>query len=376
MQLPIPRSVSIMLLTVGLLVSTSVSATYTFTDLNLFSRNESYPPILAVNNARQVLMEEHSRTRLLDFTQDNSFDVWDTDIVSFNDVNQLVGSLRDSNSNQQAALWHSTSKGLSAPIILGFPATAHNNSQAVGINNVDQVIGYIFSSDNAAHNAVRWDKEIPTILDSLAVSFNHNGVRDVNDNGVVVGTSIAEDGSQHAVLWNGKEITDLSPDGNFSEASQINNAGLVVGGSYSNDLNEMHATLWNGSTQMDLGALSGYFSFASSINNANEIVGFYETRNSDAITGSTLYDRRAALWNGANAFDLNTLLAPGVQSEGWVLNTATSINDEGWIVGESYNAITDTYSAYLLTPVPLPASAWMFISAIVGFIGFARNRKK
>jgi probable HAF family extracellular repeat protein len=56
--------------------------------------------------------------------------------------------------------------------------------------------------------------------------------RAVNNSGIVVGLSYANDGMTHAVIWaRGKGITRLEKPKGYvkSEANAINNAGVVVG---------------------------------------------------------------------------------------------------------------------------------------------------
>ena len=61
--------------------------------------------------------------------------------------------------------------------------------------------------------------------------------------------------------------------------------------------------------------------------------------------------------------DLNTLIAPG---SGWILTEARDINDRGQIVG--YGQTTQGTRAFLLTPVPEPATNLMAVLAAL-FMG-------
>ncbi len=106
--------------------------------------------------------------------------------------------------------------------------------------------------------------------------------------------------------------------GNISDATAINDAGQVVGGTYVNKINAVsHAFLWSASTGMtDLGTLGGYESYAGSINNSGQVVGC-----ADLPSGV----EHAFLWTPSGGMqDIGTL---GTYS------CAFGINDNGQVVG-------------------------------------------
>lgn len=111
-----------------------------------------------------------------------------------------------------------------------------------------------------------------------------------------------------AQAGSGYAFTDL---GAFSRVAAINNAGQVLGYSYTADLSEVHATISSGTSATDLGTLGGTTSFGQGINNAGQVVGY------SYVTGDTT--NHATLWNGTSITDLNDLPDPAMVSNGWVL---------------------------------------------------------
>jgi probable HAF family extracellular repeat protein len=129
--------------------------------------------------------------------------------------------------------------------------------------------------------------------------------------------------------------------GSDSYANSINNSGQVVGYSYTTGVRTYHAFLYSGGLMNDLGTLGGSDSYANSINNSGQVVGYSYT------TGVRTY--HAFLYSGGLMFDLNHLV--NTNSIGTsIIASANGINDSGQIIANGNND-----HAYLLTP-SLPAS--------------------
>jgi len=80
----------------------------------------------------------------------------------------------------------------------------------------------------------------------------------------------------------------------------------VAGYSYTAG-NATHATLWNGTTAIDLGSpLGGTNSYAYAINASGQVAGLSETAGNATV--------HATLWNGTTATDLGTLGGGGGHS--------------------------------------------------------------
>lgn len=197
--------------------------------------------------------------------------------------------------------------------------------EAAAVNDNDQVVGSDFIWQEGTRTA------LPTLggLDSGG-SRSSYGV-DINNAGYIAGTSHALNGSPHAFLAKGFNITDLgvlgsypsptNPDNPYYEyslARGMNESNQVVGWSTVNEGGD-HAFLYSEGMMLDLGTLGGRFSKAFAINNLGQVVG-----TSDLVLGphAFLYDQV----NGLQ--DLNEYIP---NYPGWRLDQATDINDAGQI---------------------------------------------
>lgn len=174
----------------------------------------------------------------------------------------------------------------------------------------------------------------------------------INDRGQIAGYALNSNYRERAVLWDGGKIKELGTlfGGSASSASGINNEGTVVGWSYALFNAGAHATMWSGIKVVDLGTLGGPISQANAINAAGLIVG-----NSRIDTGSQTSLAAIWYWKGnKKAVNLNTFLTPEEVSAGWVLTTATGINDNGVVVGTAFNTVTNAQYGYKLSLTAAP----------------------
>jgi probable HAF family extracellular repeat protein len=209
-------------------------------------------------------------------------------------------------------------------------------SAANSINKAGKVVGSSFTSNGyTLYHAVLWQNS--TVIDLGTLGGTYSAANSINNAGKVVGDSQTTSSTSHAFLWQNGQMTDLGTlGGSYSAANSINNAGKVVGSSDTNS-GTRHAFLWQNGKMTDLGTLGGNYSVANSINNVGKIVG-----DSSTPSGTT---QHAVLWDKGKRRDLNNLLP---SNSGWVLNTATAINNRGQIVG--YGAHNGQTHAFLLTP--------------------------
>ena len=249
--------------------------------------------------------------------------------IDISNAGQVVGS-----SGFRAALWNG-----SVPTDLGTLGGSYGT--AVAISRAGQVVGYsTLPGDDANYNhATLWNGLTAIDLGTLGGTFSF--ASGINSAGQIVGYSVlaGNSGGVHAVLWNGRTATDLG----LGYALNINDRGQVVGQSFDDPASDSrHATLWSGGTRIDLGTLGGSLSAATDINNAGQIVG------GSLLAGDVI--GHAVIWQGTVATDLNTALDAPTREAGWYLSDATAINAQGWITGTAFNTLTNERRAYLLKP--------------------------
>jgi probable HAF family extracellular repeat protein len=252
-------------------------------------------------------------------------------------------------------------------------------SRANGINGFNQVVG--FSSpelDNAKSRAFFWSRSTGS-LDIGTLGGAHAQAFAINDAGFITGnsqlaSSAGSEGPIHAFLSPSplgagpRGMRDLGTlGGSFSYGMSVNAHNHVVGYSSTNKENaRVHAFWSNGVSMKDLGTLPNSTttqqdqSFALSVNNADQVVGYtYVTgigANIDPAVqpGVSPVRQVAFVWSQGVMKDLNTLI--GSAAEKYELTSATGINDNGQIVATALSKTTGTRRAVLLTPpTPLPA---------------------
>ncbi|MCL4196922.1 MAG: hypothetical protein KJZ69_05460 [Phycisphaerales bacterium] len=216
------------------------------------------------------------------------------------------------------------------------------SSFANGMNNVGQVVGQSeIEWGRFNGRAFLWEsgvmQELPRLCECSDSSY---GANDINDAGEIVGTNPSPVGPI-AVLWVNGKVFDLgSLSGNGSQAHAINEQGVIVG--YSVAANgQGHAVKWVDRQIIDIHSpLIIPPSFARDINNVGQIVG-------DAVG----YTRGFILNPGEQMILLDDLVPPRLRLPWWI-NRATSINDAGQIAAEAkVPGRPSDYWAVLLSPV-------------------------
>jgi probable HAF family extracellular repeat protein len=146
--------------------------------------------------------------------------------------------------------------------------------------------------------------------------------RAINNLGQVAGTAwTTGDIGSHATVWNGTTTIDLTPGipGWSSVANGINISGQVAGNSvvqFSTWEWAWRASVWNGTTVTVLGTLADTTANgAEAINSSGQVAGV-------SIIGSYSGSYHATVWNGTTPTDL------GIESQAFAINDAGQV--AGW----------------------------------------------
>ncbi|MGZ8945643.1 MAG: PxKF domain-containing protein [Methylococcaceae bacterium] len=270
--------------------------------------------------------------------------------------------------------------------VFGANENGFSQSEAYCINSEGVAVGSSQTTENnlfQGSRATRWGvtDTTPTNLGTLSTDrsgFGGSQAVQINDSGVAVGFSyifgIGYDemsGEEfdswlgpRSVRWGTGETTPtnlgtLGTDSNgygYAIAKQINNVGIVIGDSelYDNGVYKGYrAVRWDANATMptNLGTLgtdeSGYgYSYASDINDSGIVVGqsVYYDLNPGFV------DSRAVSWGmDGQIQDLNNLLSANDKANGWLLVSATHINNNGQIL--AWGKKQDVYHYAVLSPV-------------------------
>jgi probable HAF family extracellular repeat protein len=170
----------------------------------------------------------------------------------------------------------------------------------------------------------------------------------INASGQVSGTGYFANNRYKAYLWknDGTAIQSLGTLGGSESASTgLNDAGQVIGWSYTYRFLKPHAFIWlnNGSPMKDLGTFGGTTSQANNINASGQVTGYAN------LAGDTT--AHAFLWrnDGTTIQDINALIDPTDPSKPYVtLTNGDFINGLGDIVADGTDSRTGLQNVYLL----------------------------
>jgi probable HAF family extracellular repeat protein len=209
-------------------------------------------------------------------------------------------------------------------VMTALPTLGGNNAQAVGVNDLGQVVGF-------AEQSTRYQKcSLPQVLDIQAVVWEPSGKIEtlpplpgdvsawaigINNYGQVIGASgdcvspnfNGNGGTmpQHVVIWQHGTATNLKTLGGSSAFPwAINSRGQVAGVSNLAGDTNFHTFLWaEDSGMQDLKTLPG------DVNS-----GAFGLNDQGAVVGGSCdvnFNCRAFLWENGVMTDLNSLVAPG-----------------------------------------------------------------
>ncbi|SFW40428.1 PEP-CTERM sorting domain-containing protein [Nitrosovibrio sp. Nv17] len=262
----------------------------------------------------------------------------------------IVGNLYTYSGRNTAALWQGNNLSfLKDPI-------GTYESVATAVNDSGQIAGIYNGSIPILWANATADPVILPLLSGHSAGI----VNAINNSGQLVGNSSTGSVIQ-AVLWEDGNVVNLASSlSGRSIANDINDAGQILiqgqGGSY----------IWENGVLDALDNLGSGISVANGINNLGQVIG--RTDFGDGYSYATL-------WNGSTPIDLNSQLDPEIVHAGWVLYSAVDINDSGWITALAHHPVSGTQVAVLLSPVPEP-EAYVMLLAGLGLLGLRQRRKQ
>jgi probable HAF family extracellular repeat protein len=215
--------------------------------------------------------------------------------------------------------------------------------------------------------AFLWQNGVRTPLGHLGGGYS--AANDINDSGMIVGSSPTDELTQlgfmpHPFVWQNGVMTDLGllPGDEDGGAAAINSAGQIVGSSGRTDLDTYEsfykAFIYSGGVMTALPVPSSE-AYAGDINDSGVVV------------GSMRAGGGVSKWHGWVYVDgaitnLNTLIQPG---SGLHIAFANAINNAGQIAATAFDA-QGHYHAVLLTPGQgLPPAPSVSIGDVTVFEG-------
>jgi probable HAF family extracellular repeat protein len=232
------------------------------------------------------------------------------------------------------------------------------------------IVGYGWGASGT--EAVRWSDGVMTGLGDLPGGAFHSVAQGVSADGtVIVGHGTSSAGTE-AFRWSGGVMTGLGslPGAGGSVATAVSASGAVIVGGVGR-VGGSEAFRWADGVMVGLGDLPGgpVSSIAYGVSGDGSVVVGYGTTEfggSDAI-----------VWTGDGGMQrlFDVLVAGGATGlEGWRLFEANAISADGkWIVGTGNRGGNDEAFLAYIAPVPVPAAAWLFASALGGLAWLRRS---
>jgi len=272
--------------------------------------------------------------------------------TAINDLTQITGSndIFDESLNvlSRAFLWEGGQIR-----DLGIP-----NVRSRDINNRGQIVGFT-AGDDGVTRPFLWEAGRTTLLEGLPCPRAPGAAAEqINNNGVVVGSSQSFAGTR-AVVWQNGEVMALVPPVpmEVGAALDVNDQGDVIGVYSDASGTGTRSFLWQalGVTELLPLELPGANAArVASINNLGQIVG--STHLGPLGSGGSI----ATLWQEGVARDLNELISDDDPAKPFVtLAGGNRINDAGLIIanGRDSREPDVVFAHYLLTPTGTPASS-------------------
>jgi probable HAF family extracellular repeat protein len=238
-----------------------------------------------------------------------------------------------------------------------------NESEMHGVNNFGQAVGMSVDTNNFSYRATKWQNGVQQFI---APAGTYSTANAINDNGDSAG-SIEVGGFQRAFIHSAGgafQIYDMSIGGNPTDrvyVADMNNAGQIVGTSYSAGSPYSGGYIIDNNVMIDLGSLGGTETQAYGINNIGDVVG-------KSLIGNGM---NAFIWSNGVMTNLNNLVLGGMPS-GFRLYDAYGINDLGQITGGVTTENGHFYGYILTQHVPSPSG--MFPLGFATLFAIRRRR--
>lgn len=308
-------------------------------------------------------------------------------VSTFNNAGQVVGFAFENDGPGYAAITGPNGVGLTR---IDLPRGVIGGSSATGINNAGQVIGYL------GGDPTRFFVTGPNGIGVTMLPALNNKVGELSDTGQIFGHDLRTAQSFVANLDGSNLRTLPGFGGEYSYITDINSSGQIVGGALTPSSN-FHAFVTGprGEGMTDLGTLGGSDSHAAGLTDDGQVFGHFLTASGPRIFrtdphGTKLID--LGTFGGVSAYAID------VNEKGQILGYVHYADDSShvFVTGEHGVGMTDLTetmqvrdgvrgindagqiltSAFLLTPVPEPATIVEMLIGLTAVAGIRRRRQR